>query len=44
MRKGELAREEMVKDVNCQILCDGIEVRKRWAEYFEQVSGRKISM
>ena len=36
MRKGEQARDEMVKDVNCQILCDGVEVR-RWAEYFEQV-------
>ena len=29
MRKGEQAREYMVKDVN--------EVRRRWAEYFEQV-------
>ena len=37
MRKGEQAREEMVKDVNGQILRDGVEVRKRWAEYFEQV-------
>ena len=37
MRKGEQAREEMVKDVNGQILSDGIEVRRRWAEYFEQV-------
>ena len=27
----------MVKDVNGQILCDGAEVRSRWAEYFEQV-------
>ena len=36
MRKGEQAREEMVKDDNGQILCDGVEVR-RWAEYFEQV-------
>ena len=27
----------MVKDVNGQILCDGVEVRRRWAEYFEQV-------
>ena len=26
----------MVKDVNGQILGDGVEVR-RWAEYFEQV-------
>ena len=37
MRKGEQAREEMVKDVNGQILRDGVEVRRRWAEYFEQV-------
>ena len=29
MRKGEEAKEEMVKDVNGQILRDGIEVRKR---------------
>ena len=39
----------MVKDVNGQILRDGVEVRRRWAEYFEQimnlaVSGRQISM
>ena len=37
MRKGEQARDEMVKDLNGQILCDGVEVRRRWAEYFEQV-------
>ena len=37
MRKGEQAREEMVKDVNGQILCNGVQVRRRWAEYFEQV-------
>ena len=36
VRKGEQAREEMVKDVNGQILRDGLEVRRRWAEYFEQ--------
>ena len=36
MRKREQARNEMVKDVNGQILLDGVEVR-RWAEYFEQV-------
>ena len=36
LRKGEQARDEMVKDVNGQILCDGVEVR-RWAEYFEQI-------
>ena len=34
VRKGEKAREEMVKDVNGQILRDGVEVRRRWAEYF----------
>ena len=27
----------MVKDVNGQILRDGLEVRRRWAEYFKQV-------
>ena len=37
MRKDEQAREEMVKDVNGQIFRDGVEVRRRWAEYFEQV-------
>ena len=37
VRKGEQARQEMVKDVNCQILRDGVEVRRRWAEDFEQV-------
>ena len=37
VRKGEHARDEMVKDVNGQILRDGVEVRRRWAEYFEQV-------
>ena len=34
VRKGEQAREEMVKDVNGQILRDGVEVRRRWAQYF----------
>ena len=29
MRKGEQAREEIVKDVNGQILHDGVEVRRR---------------
>ena len=28
---------EMVKDVNGQILRDGVEVRRKWAEYFELV-------
>ena len=36
MRKGEQTREETVKDVNGQILLDDVEVRRRWAEYFEQ--------
>ena len=36
MRECEQARDEMVKDVNGQILCDGVEVRRRWAEYLEQ--------
>ena len=37
VKKGEQTRDEMVKDVNGQILGDGVEVRRRWAEYFEQV-------
>ena len=37
VRKGEQAREELVKNVNGQILSDGVYVRRRWAEYFEQV-------
>ena len=36
VRKGEYSNDEMVKDVNGQILCYGVELRKRWAEYFEQ--------
>ena len=35
VRKGEHAREEMVKDVNGQLLRDSVEVRRRWAKYFE---------
>ena len=35
-REGGQARDEMVKDVNGQIMRGG-EVRRRWAEYFEQV-------
>ena len=38
MRKGEQATDEMVKDVNDQILRGGVEVRRRWAEYFESRS------
>ena len=37
VKKGEQARDEMIKDVNGQVLHDGVEVRRRWAEYFEQV-------
>ena len=37
VRQGEQARDEMVKDVNGQILRDGVEVRRRWAKDFEQV-------
>ena len=37
VKKGEQARDEMVKDANGQILLDGVEVRRRWEEYFEQV-------
>ena len=29
LRKGEQTRDEMVKDVNGQILRDGVEVRRR---------------
>ena len=36
-RKGEQARDEMVKDVNCQLLRDGVALMMRWAAYFEQV-------
>ena len=37
VRKGEQARDEMIKDVNGQILREGGEARRRCAEYFEQV-------
>ena len=37
MRKGEQARDEMVIDVNGQVLRDGVAVRRKWAEYFQQV-------
>ena len=37
VKKGEQESDKMVKDVNCQILRDGVEVRRRWVEYFEQV-------
>ena len=49
MRKGEQESDEMIKCVNGQILRDGVEVRRRWADYFEQVlnmamPGRQISV
>ena len=34
VRKAEQARDEMVMDVNGEILRDGVEVRRRLAEYF----------
>ena len=34
VRKSEQARDEKVNDVSGQILRDGVEVRRRWAEYF----------
>ena len=34
VRNGEQARDEMVKDMNGRILQYGVDVRKRWAEYF----------
>ena len=37
MGKGEQASDEMVEYVNGQILRDGVEVRRRKAEYFDQV-------
>ena len=37
VRKDEQSRDEMVKDVNGEILRDGVEVMIRLAEYFEQV-------
>ena len=37
VRKGEQGRDVTVKYVNGQILRDGVEMRKRWAQYFEQV-------
>ena len=35
VREGDLARDETVKDVNGLIFRDGVEVRRRWAEYYE---------
>ena len=37
MRKGENGREEEVKDVNGRLLLDSGDVRKRWAELFEEL-------
>ena len=33
----------MVKDANAQILRNGEEVRRRWAEYFEQVQNVTVA-
>ena len=38
VRKGEQARDAMAEDVNGHILRDSVEVRRRLAEYFEQIS------
>ena len=37
VKKGDQARDEMVKDVNGQMLRYDVQVRTRWAGYFEQV-------
>ena len=37
IRKGEQVRDEIVKEVNCQILREGEVERKRWAKYFKRV-------
>ena len=37
MEEGRASKDERVKDVHGQILWEGVEVRRRWAEYFEQV-------
>ena len=37
VRTGEQARDEMGKDVNGKILRDGVEARRRLAQYCEQV-------
>ena len=36
VREGEQVMN-MIKNVNGQIFLDGVEVRRRWAEYFQQV-------
>ena len=37
VRKGEQTRDEMVNDVNGQVSRDGVDLRMKCAEYFEQV-------
>ena len=37
VRKGETGKEEVVKDVNGQLLLESGDVRKRWAEYFDDL-------
>ena len=37
VKKGEQSRDEVENYINGQILRDGVEVRRRWAAYFEQL-------
>ena len=37
VRKGEQAKDEMVKDVNGQILHNDVKVKRKMAVYFEQI-------
>jgi hypothetical protein len=37
VRKGENGRDEAVKDVNGRLLLERGDVRKKWAEYFEEL-------
>ena len=34
VRKGEQAWDEMVKDMNGQLLCDAVVMRRRWVRVF----------
>ena len=36
------AKDEMVKDVNGQVLRDYVEVRWKWAKYFEQALNVRV--
>ena len=37
VKRSEQRKDEMVKEAKNQLLQDGANVRKRWAEYFEQL-------